>query len=102
MDTVVQAAGIQATGSIVASVIAAGVAAWIGKRWLNQQKLREQLEVARSDIGFLLEVERQYIDRAKEIAEMPGKNSVRDDAKIAGYSWSGQNVPSKLKPNRKE
>ena len=95
MDTVVQAAWIQAMGSIVASIVAAGVATWIGKRWLSQRRLEEELKVAREDIVFLLQVEKHYIEHARIVDEIPGKNTVRADVNLEGYSWSGKNTKSR-------
>ena len=59
-DPAVQAALISAVGSVAATTIAAVCAGVIGRRYTNQQKLKEELAVAINDIHFLLAVEEEH------------------------------------------
>jgi len=46
MDSTVIAAIIESSSTIIAT----GVAAYFGKKWLDQEKLKEQLKIAKEDI----------------------------------------------------
>ncbi len=70
MDPVVEAAWIQTAGTVFASLVAAGIAGWYGKRWLDQEQLAKQLKTARSDIAFLLEVEKSYVQRTRDVDQV--------------------------------
>lgn len=97
MDSVIQAAWIQAVGAVLASVITGATAAWIGKRWLNQESLKKRLDEAQRDVAFLMQVERHYTEQTKSIDTIPGRNTVRDIVKDAGYTWSGNHTPGRVK-----
>ena len=101
MDPVVQAAWIQTCGTVFASLVGAAVAGWYGKRWLKQEQLRAQLKTAQQDIAFLLEVEKIYVDRTRDIDHVPGKRSVRTEVEQTGLTWSGQHTPGRVRSNFK-
>lgn len=87
MDSTVIAAIIQTSGTIFATL----VAGYFGKRWLDQEKLKEQLKIAKDDIRFLLEVEKYYTQHTKDDDHILGKNKARDYVKEQGYKWSKKN-----------
>ena len=68
----------------------------LGVRWLNQQRLKEQLMEAKSDIRFMLEVERFHAERRNESHPMTPLREARRMTKDRGYSWSGKNTKSKV------
>ena len=91
-DPEVQAAIITALGSVVATVIAAICAAFIGQRLTSRKKLAEDLETARSDIKFLLAVEKEHCQMHREHASESFKIRVRERARTQGFTWSGKNT----------
>jgi hypothetical protein len=97
MDSTVLAACINSGGLVLASIITASIAGWFGRRWLNQENLKNKLSIAQGDIGFLLEVERLYLEQTKEHSDVQGKNNTREQARKNGYKWSGENTNSKIK-----
>lgn len=101
MDPVVEAAWINTAGSVFASFVAAGIAGWYGKHWLNQEQLAKQLKTARSDIAFLLEVEKLYLQRTRNVDHVPGKLTVRKEVEQSGYKWSGQHTPGRVRSDTK-
>ncbi len=100
MNPVVEAAWIEAIGMILSSLIASAVAGWFGKRWLDQERLQKNIQIAQNDIMFLLEVEKQYIEQTRSIDQIPGKNSVRETVRQKGYAWSGLNTPGRIKGDK--
>jgi hypothetical protein len=49
------------------------------------------------DIGFLLEVEKEYCNKHKEDTSGSYKNKIRDEVRAkTGLKWSGYNTKSKL------
>lgn len=101
MDPVVEAAWIQTAGTVFASLLGAAIAGWYGKRWLRQEQLGKQLKSARDDIAFLLEVENIYVQRTREIDQVPGKLSVRKEVEQSGLAWSGQHTPGRVRSDTK-
>jgi hypothetical protein len=99
MDAMIEAAYVQAAGTVLASAIAASVGGWFARRWLDQQNLRAKLLEAQADIQFMLEVERQYVEQGKSIGAIPGKNSIRHAVSSNGFTWSGQNTPGRMRSN---
>ncbi len=93
-DPSVQAAIISSVGSVLAAVIAAGVAAIIGQRFANQKKLQARIEVLQGDLLFLWAVQQEYSRRYGD------KISVRDVVRAQGYLWSGRFSPAKLGASR--
>lgn len=92
MSETVAAALIGFAGTVLASLIAG----FLGLRWLSQQRIQAQLREARSDILFLLEIERIHA-KARNLAHPTTPlREARRIAKISGYSWSGKNVRSKV------
>ena len=96
-DPQIISALIQAIGGIIATTIAARVASLIGKKFADRERLVKLLALASRDVEFLLEVERAH----SKIHIDSGRGSLirtaRKAAKLAGYSWSGQFVPSRSK-----
>lgn len=86
----VQAALIAAVGSIAAALIAAVAAALIGHQVLGRKRLVEKLELARNDIQFLLEVERQHCSVHRVRENQSNKLRIRKAARAAGYRWTGK------------
>ena len=95
MDAQIIAAIIQSTGTVIAAVVAAGVAGLIGKRLLQQDKLKSDLEVTKKDIAFLLGVEAKHCAKHKEQDGNSYKIKIREDARQEGYEWSGLFKPSR-------
>ena len=76
----------------ISALIATTVAAWIGKKWLNQEQLKSQLAVAKTDIKFLLMLEKNIYS-----ASDPGlKRKMRMLTHAQGYHWSGKNTLARL------
>lgn len=96
-DPVVQSAGITAVGTILATLIAAVCASVIGKRISDREKLQENLDVAISDIAFLLDVENEHCKIHKEKTSQSSKIRIRQIAIDHGLIWSGKFTPGRAK-----
>jgi hypothetical protein len=96
VDPLILAAIIEGVSTLAAALIAALVAHYLWRRWLRQQKLQRELDLARRDILFLLEVERQYIELARA-NHLPGALTVRRQAKEQNVDWSGKNTYARIK-----
>jgi len=97
MDNMFVIAIINAGGDVLAAAVAGGVAALIGKRFLSQQVLKKQLEVARNDIAFLLKVERRHCVKHKKFGQKSLFNTVRQEITQEGGYWSGKHTPGRVK-----
>ena len=91
----VLAAIVGAGGNILAATIAAIAAALIGRRFLNQEALKQKLQVAVSDIKFLTEVENIHVGQRRETESRSTRRDVRQIAKRHGFVWSGKFIPSR-------
>ncbi|MBK5937908.1 hypothetical protein CCR96_01150 [Halochromatium roseum] len=78
------------------TLIAAWVASLIGKRWLDQERLKGQLKDAKEDIRFLLEVERIQAEKRNPEHPMTALREARRMAKERGLAWSGKHTKSKV------
>lgn len=97
IDSAVTAAIISSIGTVVASIIAASVAGWFGRRWLNQEKLLAKLSTAQEDIKFLLEVERLLLEQTRCHHDVSGKINIREQARKNDFKWSGENTNSRIR-----
>ena len=98
IDPAVQAALIGALGSILAATIAAVCAAAIGKRFVDQQRLRSKLRLAVSDVQFLLQVEAAHCDLQLRHETGATKLSVRELVRAQGAArWSGAFTPGRAR-----
>ncbi len=88
-DPAVQAAIIEAVGSVAAALIAGCAAAIIGQRFVNQEKLKTKIKGLQDDLLFLWAVQQEYSRRFGE------KINVRDAVRSQGYVWSGRFSPAK-------
>ena len=98
-DTNVQVALINGLSSISSAAIAAVCAALIGKRFLNQKKLKQNLAEACGDIEFLLQVEAAHCEEHILSGDESNKKRMRDLAKEMGYVWTGKFTPGRAKAN---
>jgi hypothetical protein len=92
----VQTAIISAFGSILSTAIGAATASLIGRRFLNQEKLKRDLQDAISDIEFLLLVEKEHCAESKERNGRSNFQTVRNRIR-AYHSWSGKFTPGRAK-----
>jgi len=97
MDNQIISSVIQASGAIIATVIAATTAAIIGKKFQNQEKLKDKLKETREDIAFLLAVESEHVEKNKIKNEEGHKNKIREEVRNKGFKWSGNNTPGRLR-----
>jgi hypothetical protein len=97
-DPAVQAALISALGSILAALIAAACAALIGKRFVDQQRLRSKLRLAVADVQFLLQVEAAHCDVHVRHETGATKLGVRELVRAQGAArWSGAFTPGRAR-----
>jgi len=98
MSNDITVAIINASGAILASIIAATVAVFIGKKFENQKRLKEKLSKAVLDIQFLLKVEELHCNDKNGLPDVLGKNSIRSNARdLFELDYSGEFSPSKAK-----
>lgn len=97
MEPAIVSSLIEASGSVLAAVIAALTAGWIGKKWLDQEAIVKKLQLAADDIEFMLALEKLFIEKTRDVPGMPGRNTMRDLVKKdTGLTWSGKFTPSRL------
>ena len=96
MNPEIQPAIISAFGSILSTAIGAATASLIGKRFLKQEKLKQDLEAAISDIEFLLLVEKEHCTESKERSGRSNFQTVRNRIRVY-HSWSGKFTPGRAK-----
>lgn len=96
-DAAVQAALISSVGGIVAAVIAAVAATIIGRHFVNGKRLQEQLNLAHSDIAFLLAVEEEHCGMHMAHMNESFKVRVRSLVRDKGMVWSGRFTPGRVK-----
>lgn len=90
-DPTVQAALIQASSVVIASI----VAALIGRQVVNTKKLQEKHVMALQDIAFLLAVEEEHCDRNQKSIGRSMKLNIRDIARQRGFLWTGKFTPGR-------
>lgn len=95
-DPAVQAALIGAIGTFLSAVIAAIVAAVIGKQITGRKLLQERLRIAVADIAYLLAVEAAHCNVHRMSGES-NKQRIRNEVNSQGLSWSGQFTPGRAK-----
>jgi hypothetical protein len=94
----VLAATIAGTCGMIATIIAALTASLIGRKFSNRQKLQENFEKAKSDIEFLLAVERAHCERNKIATGKTLKNVIRAEVlKTTSCRWSGRFTSSRIR-----
>lgn len=71
-------------------VLIAAVFWWFFHSRSKSKKLAKELELARSDIAFLLQVEQEFVLESKLHHGASKKNLMRQRAKTMGYTWSGK------------
>jgi len=96
MTPEVKAALISTLGSILSTLIGAITAALIGKRIIKQEKLQKDLQIAVSDIEFLLMVEREHCDENKRQLRQSNFQTIRNKIRKE-YSWSGRFTPGRVR-----
>ena len=88
---------ISSAGTIAAAVIAAVTAKIIGRKFLDRERLKNDLETAVKDIEFLLSVEEIHCGNNREMDGHSSKNKVRDMVRDSGIEWSGRFTPGRVK-----
>ena len=102
-DPQVIAACINAFAIVVAAIVTAMTASLIGKKISGRQKLVSQLELAKQDIQFLLQVEQRHGELHKANSGEPNLRRVRRHVKEStGLRWSGQFTPGRQPPREGE
>lgn len=94
-DAAVQAAAIQAAGTLLAAGVAALCAAIVGQQVAGRKRLQEKLEEAHSDIDFLLAVEAEHCNKHRENGSSSNKMRVRNRVRETGFIWSGRHTPGR-------
>lgn len=101
MSPEILASIISSGGTVFAALIAALAAALIGKRFLRQEKLKTDLDLAIQDIRYLLNVEQRHCELHKEQRGESNRQRVRDYvSKESDIVWSGRFTPGRVKSNR--
>lgn len=95
-DPAVQAALLQAVGAVLAAMIAGVCAALIGRQFVNQERLREQLRAAQEDVAFLLAVEEEHGKLHVDRGLSNHKQTVRKAVRERGLTWSALFTPARV------
>lgn len=97
-DTNIQVALISGGFSLLSTIVAGIVAQLISQEILNRKKLKENLKIAIEDIGFLLEVEREYGNLLRDHEKSTQKNIIRKKVREeTDYEFSGKFTPGRVK-----
>lgn len=100
-DPAVQSSLIGAVGSFVTGIMAAVCAAVIGKQIAGRRRLQDKLDVALSDIAFLLKVEELHCAHRQTENDGPSpKLAVRKEVREKfGIVFSGRFTPGRVAYN---
>ncbi len=71
-------------------VLFLAIAWWFFSSRSKAKKLAKELEIAKQDILFLLQVEYEYGEEVRFLEGVSMKNLMRSKAKAHGYKWSGK------------
>lgn len=63
----------------------------------SRQRLEEKLQLAQSDVVYLLEVERLHCEKNRELRHASFKTRVRTEASKNGFTWSGAFTPGRVR-----
>ncbi|CAB3754538.1 hypothetical protein [Paraburkholderia humisilvae] len=96
-DPAVQASLIGGFFTLISTVIAAVVAAILGKRFDNQRRLKLKLDRAIRDLAFTLAVEDEHCAMHVQERGESFKNRVRDKVRESGLEWSGDFTPGRAR-----
>lgn len=96
-DPQVQAAIIEAIGTIIGSLVASICAGLIGRQYLDRKKLQEDLNTAMGDIEFLLAVENEHCSIHRLGVGESNKIRVRNEVVSQGMFWSGRFTHSRIR-----
>jgi hypothetical protein len=97
-DPAVIAAIIQSVGTLLAAIMAAFIAALLGKKFADRRRLELKLAIAQQDIAYLLKVEENHCNRNLEAGEPSSfKLRMRKAASDQGYAWSGKFTPGRAR-----
>lgn len=99
LDVPVKAAIVGGAFTLVGAIITASIAALISHKWLNQEKLKENLDKAKQDIDFLLTLEETLLSEIKLLtnSETSPKRKYRARVLAQGFKWSGKFTRSRIK-----
>jgi hypothetical protein len=99
MDLQIKVALITGFFTLSSAIITATIAALISRRWLNQEKLKEQLETAKKDIEFLLLLEDKLYEDLQVLQNMKGSPKLKYRALMfrRGYKFSGKFTLSRVR-----
>lgn len=93
MDSEIISSLIQAGGNVLATLILA----LVGKKFLQQESLKNDLITAQKDIEFLLQCESSHCENNSNGGGASNKNKIREQVRTDGYQWSGKFTPGRVK-----
>jgi hypothetical protein len=97
IDNLLLVACIKAFGNILTAAVPSIVTYYIGRKVINERKLQRKLDVALSDIAFLLMVESFHCREHLESQGKSNKRNIRDCVKHeTSLKWSGRNTLSRI------
>ncbi len=96
LDASIIASAIEAGGMILAAAITAGALYFVGDKFVNQERLKEDLRTAVMDIDFLLCVESIHCENHNSKLGKSNKITVRKSASDQGKTWSGKFTPGRV------
>lgn len=95
VDPEIAASMVNASATVVSTLLAAITAALIGKKIAGRNELLEELELAMQDINFLLAVEQTHCELHKANSSESNLRRVRQHVRARGLTWSGQFTPGR-------
>lgn len=84
------------------TLLLVAVSWWFFHSRSRAKKLERDLEIAVSDIAFLLQVEHEYGEECRFYEGSSLKNQVRSRVKSRGYTWSGKFTKGRIQLCKKE
>ena len=100
VDAQIVASGLEALGMIVAAVTTSVTLYFVGNKFVKQETLKNDLDLAMEDIEFLLTVERIHCVQCQESTGKSNKNTIRNKALSEGKKWSGRFTPGRVDKQR--
>lgn len=100
-DPQITAAWISGLCTVLAAVIAAIAAAFIGKKFADRAKIQADLDTAITDIHYLLAVERRHCEMNKDRGEDSNRLNVRRQIEEqTSLRWSAKFTPGRVRSDR--
>lgn len=71
-----------------------------GQVVMSRKRLQEKLDIAQTDIAYLLAVEQAHCEKHRELNRASFKTRIRKEVNAQGLAWSGRFTPGRVRAAR--